>query len=82
MAKHEIGFNGHHYSLSLKTFKETENISKFMRLISIDQNDTTKEKTVAAMEAKNYPIYMLMYHPELNLLAKDEEKSPLYEAEK
>jgi len=65
MAKENIAMHAHDYAISLKTFNKYPKLVDFMK---ITQTDTANGKPfVNALEAKNYPIYGTMYHPEYNL---------------
>jgi hypothetical protein len=49
----------------MKTFNQFPKVKEFMRITQTDSvNGTT---FVNAFEAKSYPIYGTMYHPEYNL---------------
>ena len=48
--------------LSLDTFLNSESLSNFYNVLATDKKDGKKH--VMAMEAKNYPIFMTMFHTE------------------
>ena len=52
----------HSYSVLLDTYNNTVGLNQLMKVTSID---TLGNLTfIDTMEAKNYPIYTSMYHPE------------------
>jgi len=65
--KEDVALHAHSYSISVDTYN---NIPKMKDFMTITQTDILIEKTgrkvefINAMEAKNYPIYTFMYHPE------------------
>ena len=58
----------HSYSISLDTFEKTPGLKHFMRVTSIDTLYPQNTTFINTMEAKNYPIYTSMYHPEYQVL--------------
>ena len=52
----------HSYSLSMETFNNTPGLYQMMKVTAVDKLDNIT--FVDSMEAKNYPIYTTMYHPE------------------
>ena len=73
MSTEKIAIHWHDYVISLDTFK---NCPKMVENMLITQTDTANRlplstrKTctyVNSYEAKNYPIYTTMYHPEYSI---------------
>ena len=56
----------HSYSLSMETFNNTPGLNQMMKVTSIDKLGNIT--FVDSMEAKNYPIYTCMFHPEYQTL--------------
>ncbi|XP_028401389.1 gamma-glutamyl hydrolase-like [Dendronephthya gigantea] len=57
--------NMHQYSVLLSKFKKNDNISKFFRILSTN-NDRNGKTFVSTMEGIRYPIYGIQWHAEKN----------------
>ncbi|XP_044538540.1 gamma-glutamyl hydrolase [Gracilinanus agilis] len=64
LATEPITSNFHTWSLSLKTFMENKELSEFYKVLST--NTYKGIEFVSTMEAKDYPIYGVQWHPEKN----------------
>lgn len=67
MTTNPIGLHYHTYSIDLNTYKKIGSLNTFMRVIQTDtitHSDGTQQTFINAMEANNYPISAIMYHPE------------------
>jgi carbamoylphosphate synthase small subunit len=72
MGKKGLALHAHTYSVSMDTFNSSSSLSSFMKITQTDTwlrpSDGKNIEYVAAMEAKDYPIFTTMYHPEYQLL--------------
>ena len=65
MTKERMALHAHDWSITMKMFNHYPKLKEFMR---VTQTDTFKgTEFVNAFEAKNYPIYGMMYHPEYQI---------------
>uniref|UniRef100_A0A5F8H609 folate gamma-glutamyl hydrolase n=1 Tax=Monodelphis domestica TaxID=13616 RepID=A0A5F8H609_MONDO len=64
LATEPITSNFHKWSLSLKTFMENKKLSEFYTVLST--NTYKGIEFISTMEAKEYPIYGVQWHPEKN----------------
>jgi len=66
MSEEGLSLHAHSYSIGMKTFNQTKGLRDMMKVLNTDYvtKNGTKEYFVNAMEAKDYPIYATMYHPE------------------
>ncbi|KAM9312026.1 gamma-glutamyl hydrolase-like [Gastrophryne carolinensis] len=65
VTRENITANFHHYGLSTKTFFANKKMSNFYRILSTNQDLKGKE-FVSTFEARDYPIYGVQWHPEVN----------------
>ena len=56
-------YHYHVYSLSAKFMRESKRLREFYRIVATDV-DVDGLEYVSVMEAKNYPIYSMQFHPE------------------
>ena len=56
-------YNNHKYGLDPKLFRTDEGLKAFFKATSVSWDDTGKPY-VATMEAHDYPIYGIQFHPE------------------
>jgi len=56
-------FYNHRYGFNTSLLKENKHIDDFFTITAVGVDDNGKE-FIAALEAKNYPIYTTQYHPE------------------
>lgn len=65
-----VALHAHTYSVSLETFNEKPGLNRFMKITQTDVlNKNGKNTTfIDAMEAKDYPIFCTMYHPEYQFI--------------
>ena len=66
---HTLYFNNHVHGISLRDFRKNENLNSFYNITATSIDDNNKEY-VAAIEAKNYPIYGTQWHPDHSQLVK------------
>ena len=58
----------HSYSIGVETYEKTPGLKHFMTITSVDTLMPQNITFIDTMEAKNYPIYTSMYHPEYQVL--------------
>uniref|UniRef100_A0A8C5R1Y9 folate gamma-glutamyl hydrolase n=1 Tax=Leptobrachium leishanense TaxID=445787 RepID=A0A8C5R1Y9_9ANUR len=64
--QHEnVTANFHHYGITPKSFLENKNLSSFYRILSTNF-DRDGVEFVSSIEARNFPIYGVQWHPEVN----------------
>ena len=70
MEKKGLSLHAHSFSIGMDTFNKTRGLHEFMNVLNTDyvMKNGTKVEFVNAMEAKSYPIWSTMYHPEYQLL--------------
>ena len=57
----------HKYAVSLETFQKYPKLSKEFLITQTCKSEKGGIPYVNTMEAKNYPIFTIMYHPEYKL---------------
>lgn len=62
----EVEFNWHKYGIYISAYEKYPELASFFRIISIDEVPDSPP-IVATVEAYDYPIYAVQYHPEKNL---------------
>ena len=70
MEDHKLSLHAHSFSVSVPTFHRTS-LDETMTITQTDNYtlaNMSRSSFVDSMEAKNYPIYVTMYHPEYQLL--------------
>uniref|UniRef100_A0A8C4NAG9 folate gamma-glutamyl hydrolase n=1 Tax=Eptatretus burgeri TaxID=7764 RepID=A0A8C4NAG9_EPTBU len=73
LADEPITANFHHYSLTTKSFNQSNELKKFYRVLSTN-TDSHGVEFVSTMEAYNVPVYGTQWHPEVNAYAWPREK--------
>jgi len=68
MARQDYAMHAHSYSISMDTYEKTPGLKSFMTVTSVDTLQPQNVTFIDSMEAKKYPIYTTMYHPEYQLL--------------
>lgn len=66
MATEGLGLHAHSYSVGLDTYKQKIGLRRFLKLLQTDH--VHGKQFIDAAEAKNYPMYLFMYHPEYQML--------------
>jgi anthranilate/para-aminobenzoate synthase component II len=62
MGKEDLSFHAHHWVVDIGTYEKSKSLSEFFNILATDSfNETT---FVVAVEAKNYAISGVMFHPE------------------
>ena len=66
MGEKNLSLHAHSFSITTDTFYKTRGLHEFAKVLNTDfvEKNGTKVEFVNAMEAKNYPIWATMYHPE------------------
>jgi len=67
MQNQAITFHYHTYGVSVNDYNKLPALNRFFKVISTDVTEKG-EPFLTALEAHNYPIYALMYHPEYQLM--------------
>ncbi|XP_056426895.1 gamma-glutamyl hydrolase-like [Hyla sarda] len=65
VAKENITANFHHFGITPETFHANEKLSAFYHILSTNY-DRHGMEFVSTMEARDYPIYGVQWHPEVN----------------
>lgn len=73
MASHPSVLHAHTYSISVETYLNIPKLHNFMKITQTDfyERDGEEVEYIVSMEAKDYPIYATMYHPEYQTLTFD-----------
>jgi gamma-glutamyl hydrolase len=66
LATKNVTMNNHHYGIYTDHFRSTETLSSFYDLLSVNK-DREGVEFVSTMEAFDYPIYGVQWHPEKNI---------------
>jgi len=70
MAESKLAFHAHNWAITKQTFQNEPTLTQFFNMLSSDDgaphdHQAKQESTfVTAVEAKNYPIFGCLYHPE------------------
>ncbi|XP_058499090.1 gamma-glutamyl hydrolase-like [Solea solea] len=64
LASEPLSQHAHKWSLALSTYNSNEKLKKFYKVLNT--NTDGKVKFVSTMEAYDYPIYAIQWHPEKN----------------
>jgi gamma-glutamyl hydrolase len=62
----KVTMNNHHYGIYTEHFQATEALTSFYDMTSVNK-DRNGVEFVSTMEAFNYPIYGVQWHPEKNI---------------
>ncbi|KAG8441186.1 hypothetical protein GDO86_006798 [Hymenochirus boettgeri] len=65
LSQEQVTANFHHFGITAQTFKTNEKLNNFYRVLSTNRDENGVE-FVSTMEARNYPIYGVQWHPEVN----------------
>ncbi|KAM4675454.1 gamma-glutamyl hydrolase-like isoform 2-T4 [Discoglossus pictus] len=65
LSSEKVTANFHHYGLTSKVFQENKKLSNFYRVMSTNR-DRNGVEFISTMEAHNFPIYGVQWHPEVN----------------
>ncbi|XP_044134979.1 gamma-glutamyl hydrolase-like [Bufo gargarizans] len=65
VSEENITANFHHFGITPKTFLANEKLATFYRILSTNQDQDDVE-FISTMEARDYPIYAVQWHPEVN----------------
>ncbi|KAM4746944.1 gamma-glutamyl hydrolase-like [Rhinophrynus dorsalis] len=65
LGKEKVTANFHHYGITPQTFRANEKLSNFYRILSTNR-DQNEVEFVSTIEARDYPIYGVQWHPEVN----------------
>lgn len=61
----DVTYNHHHYGLTTETYSRDKNLNKFYSCLSTNRGKKGKQ-FVSTIEAYNYPIFGVQWHPEKN----------------
>lgn len=68
MESQNVALHAHTYSVSTETYENTPGLKESMKIIQTDvwvrPSDGEEIEFISAMEGKDYPIFLTMYHPE------------------
>jgi len=76
LEENPIMYFQHQFGIKPEVMSNHPRLKDFFNIISL-ANDTNEEVFVAAIEAKNYPIYGVQYHPENTLQAYRKSKGEI-----
>lgn len=62
MKNEELALHSHTWTVASQTYIDRPNLQKFFKILAVDKHNDTE--FVMAVEAKNYPIFGVMNHPE------------------
>jgi gamma-glutamyl hydrolase len=64
-----MGLHFHTYSITIETFNRVKKMKEFMKITQTDtiEEDGKNVTFINSMEAYNYPIFAVMYHPEYQI---------------
>ena len=65
LSSENVTMNNHHYGIWTDHFEQTESLSGFFNLLSVNK-DGNGDEFVSSIEAYKYPIYGTQWHPEKN----------------
>ena len=67
MSNEDLAFHAHNWAITKASFEDAGALSTFYNLVATDKSEEFAE-FVTAIEAKNYPIFGTLFHPEYQLL--------------
>lgn len=62
MATEDIQFHYHTYAVTLEDYINNQMLNRFFKYTAYDEKNGTK--FLMQIEARDYPIYAMMFHPE------------------
>ncbi|XP_040202172.1 gamma-glutamyl hydrolase-like [Rana temporaria] len=65
VTREDITANFHHFGLTPEVFYANKKLSEFYRILSTNR-DTKGVEFISTFEARDYPIYGVQWHPEVN----------------
>ncbi|OCT90246.1 gamma-glutamyl hydrolase [Xenopus laevis] len=65
LSQERVTANFHHFGLTPETFRANKKLSDFFRVLSTNR-DINGVEFISTIEARNYPIYGVQWHPEVN----------------
>eukprot|EP00347_Sterkiella_histriomuscorum_P011258 403373142 len=68
LGSQENALHLHDYSTYQDDFMNNEKLNQFFKVIATDTDPLNEKPYVIIIEAKNYPIYAMMFHPEYQLV--------------
>ena len=70
MSVDNLTLHAHSYSIDVATYNKTPGMRKEMNILhTVDyEKDGQPRKFIGAMEGKTIPVYLIMYHPEYQML--------------
>lgn len=67
LTKNRAMYFNHRYSIGLTVFQENDNLRNFFDVLTVN-SDSTGKLYVSSFEAKDFPFYGVLFHPEKNAL--------------
>ncbi|KAG8441187.1 hypothetical protein GDO86_006799 [Hymenochirus boettgeri] len=64
LSQEQVTANFHRFGITTQTFQANEKLNDFYHILSTNRDDNGVE-FVSTMEARNYPIYGVQWHPEV-----------------
>ena len=68
MGRDNVQLHAHDWTIATKTYAERPQLAEFFNILAVDTHNDVE--FVIAVEAKNYPIYGMMSHPETQNIRK------------
>ena len=66
--------NYHNWSVIEEEYEENQRLKDFFNVLSVSvSKDKTTQEFISAIEAKNYPIYAVQFHPEYIIYHQSEQ---------
>ncbi|XP_053319050.1 gamma-glutamyl hydrolase-like [Spea bombifrons] len=65
LRRENVTANFHHFGITPEVFQANEKLSTFYRILSTNR-DKSEVEFVSTIEARNFPIYGVQWHPEVN----------------
>jgi len=72
MSHNSNALHAHSFAISMDTFNKTAGLKSFMTVTAVDTLQPENITFIDSMEAKHYPIYTTMYHPEYMISKTDD----------
>ncbi|CDW79683.1 gamma-glutamyl hydrolase [Stylonychia lemnae] len=77
MREYPLAIHAHQYAIDSRDFEQFESLKAFWKILAVDEFLFGFKHYPTIIEAHDYPIYAVLFHPEYQLMKLDP-KSPVY----
>merc|ERR1712179_818392 len=65
LGEEKVTYNHHNWGVTRETYEKYPALKRFFKILSVNNDESGKE-FISTVEARNYPIYAVQWHPEKN----------------